>query len=74
LEDRAKFITSKIMSHVKHTIDITTSKETIKSGEDKGKPYYIIRIKKKPQLDEYTKYFNELGAISEKNEWIINID
>ena len=50
LEDRIKYIITKIRSEVKHAIDITTTKDTIKTGPNKGRPTYGIVIKKKPQL------------------------
>jgi hypothetical protein len=74
LEDRIKHIVTKIRSEVKHAIDVNTSKNTVKSGPDKGKPSYSIIIKKKPQLDEYTEFFKKLGAVSDKDTWTITVE
>ena len=74
LEDRIKFIIAKIRQNVNVAIDITTSKDSVKSGENKGLPSYQIIIKKKPQLDEYTEFFKNLGAVQTKDEWNILVD
>lgn len=74
LEDRVKYLITKIRSEVKHSMDITTSKSAIKSGPDKGKPSYGIVIKRKPQLDEYTDLFKRLGAIQNKESWTISVE
>jgi hypothetical protein len=68
LEDRVKHITNKILSEIKQVIDITESKEIVKTGPNKGNPKYLIQIKYKPILDEYKEFFKSLGAnISKKN-------
>jgi hypothetical protein len=74
LEDRVKHIITKIRSDVKHAMDITTTKNTVKTGVDKGKPSYGIVIKKKPQLDEYTELFKRLGASQDKDNWMITVE
>jgi hypothetical protein len=74
LEDRVKYIITKIRSEIKHAIDITTSKDTVKSGVDKGKPSYIISIKKKPQLEEYADFLKKIGAVQEKDSWNIVVE
>ena len=68
LEDRVKFIVTKIRQGIKHSIDITTSKNVIKTGPTKGKPIYEIKIKKKPQLDEYADFFRKMGATEIKRK------
>lgn len=62
LEDRVRYYVAKIRSEVKHAIELSTQKDTVKSGPNKGKPIYSIVIKKKPQLDEYANFFAKLGA------------
>lgn len=74
LEDRVKYLITKIRSEVKHAMDITTTKNTVKAGVDKGKPSYGIVIKKKPQLDEYTDLFKRLGATQDKDNWMITVE
>lgn len=74
LEDRVKFIIDKLRSEIKHTIDINTSKETVKSGDNKGKPSYHISIKKKAQLNDYNDVFKKFGATSEKDGWLIIVE
>lgn len=74
LEDRVKYLITKIRSEVKHAMDITTNKNTIKTGTDKGKPSYGIVIKKKPQLDEYADLFKRLGATQDKDNWMITLE
>ena len=53
LEDRIKYLIGKIRTEIKHTIDITVTKGSVKSGINKGKPFYSIVIKKNPKLTEY---------------------
>jgi hypothetical protein len=74
LEDRVKFLINKLRSEIKHTIDITSSKETVKSGDNKGKPSYHIVIKKKAQLNEYDDMFKKFGATNEKDGWTIVVE
>jgi len=74
LEDRINFIVAKIRQNINLVIDISTSKNTVKSGPNKGLPEYKIIIKKKPQLDEYTNFFKNLGAVQTKDEWHIVVD
>lgn len=74
LEDRIKHIITKIRSEVRHSIDISTTNYKVKSGENKGRPSYSIVIKKKPQLDEYTEFIKKLGAVVEKDNWVIVIE
>lgn len=74
LEDRIKYIITQIRTEVKHSIDISTTKGTVKSGVDKGKPSYKIVIKKKPQLNEYKEFFKKIGAVDEKDNLVITVE
>ena len=74
LEDRVKSIVNKIRSEIKHTVDITTTKNTVKSGPNKGTMSYSIIIKKKPQLDEYKEFFKTIGATSDKDNYTILLE
>lgn len=74
LEDRVKFLVNKIRSGIKHAIDISTSKGTIKTGDNKGKPTYTISIKRKPVLDEYLDFLKKIGGIVEKDTVTIVIE
>jgi len=74
LEDRVKYIVAKIRSEVKVAMDVTTSTSTVKTGPNEGKIAYIITIKKKPQLDEYTDFFKSIGAVVDKDNYVVTID
>lgn len=74
LEDRVRYYIAKIRSEVKHAIDLSTQKNTINSGPNKGKPSYSIIIKKKPQLDEYTNFFTKLGATITNDSILITFE
>ncbi|VBB17938.1 DEXDc helicase [Yasminevirus sp. GU-2018] len=74
LEDRVKYLIGKIRSEIKHAIDITTAKNTVKSGANKGKPSYNIIIKKKPNLDEYADFLKKLGAVADKDTLVITVE
>ena len=74
LEDRIKYLIGKIRTEIKHTIDITVTKGSVKSGINKGKPFYSIVIKKNPKLTEYLEALKKFGAIAEKNTYVINVE
>ena len=69
LEDRVKFIVSKIRSEIKQVLNITTSKET---KENKSKPKYLIHIEYKPILNDYKEFLRQYDAkFSEGNVTIV---
>jgi hypothetical protein len=74
LEDRIKYITNKIKSTVKHTIDIKISKNTHKTGKNKGFPLYVITINKTQHLDEYIDFLKKLGATLAENVFTIIVE
>lgn len=74
LEDRVKYVITKLRNEIKFAIDIKTSTLKKKSGDEKGMPSYAIIITKKPQLREYHEFLKGLGATDTDKEYTIMIE
>ena len=67
LEDRVNYIIDKIKSNSKNVLNIDVKNET-----KKNKPIYYINIKSNNKEDD--DFLTKLGAIKEKNNWVITVE
>lgn len=74
LEDRRNHIVNKIKSTIKYKTKIDIKNVPIKTGINKGKLNYIIKIKNTPEIKEYSDFLKKINAVLEKDEWTITID
>jgi len=74
LEDRVRYITSKLRKSTTFPIDISISTSTKKTGSEKGYPSYTITVKAEKQTAELTTLLKEYNAINNKNEWKIIVE
>lgn len=73
VEDRVDDILAKIKDKIKFTIDLkkTPIKQTVKG---QSVTTYTITVKKNSELNEFTTFFKQLGAVDEKSAFVININ
>lgn len=72
LEDRVKYIIANLRKEIKQQLDIKTSKELIKTGENKGKPMYTIVVKNDKNIDE--DIMKKHKFVLSKTDWITIVE
>lgn len=69
LEDRLAVLKNDIRSKIKFKLDSSVKHEKHKSGNNKGKNYYVYRIKHQKSLDEFKDVLIRLGGELQKDHW-----
>ena len=73
-EDYILSLKDKIANEIIFKVDISITNQKKKNGPEKGYPTYYLAIKDDPKLKPYEKFLSELGAIKEKDKWVITIE
>jgi len=69
LEDRVDYFKEQIKKNIKYKLNFSVEKNNKKENL-----IYKLIIKSEQKLDEYNDYFVKLGAIKNKNEYVINME